>query len=114
MTDTVRFEVREGVGLLTLNRPRQLNALNRAPVGGIGAVLQDPALADCRALILTGEGNRAFAAGADIAEMADLSATEAADCTDGAVVCAVLERRHQPEWGLKLIIGRLLPRQGRR
>jgi enoyl-CoA hydratase len=79
MTDTVRFEIREGVGLLTLNRPRQLNALNRALVGGIGAVLQDPALADCRALILTGEGNRAFAAGADIAEMSDLSATEAAD-----------------------------------
>ena len=41
-------------------------------------------------------------------------ATEAADCTDGAVVCAVLERRNQPEWGLKLIIGRLLVRQGRR
>jgi enoyl-CoA hydratase len=62
--------------LLTLNRPKALNALDRATLlalrEAVDAVAAD---ADVRALVLTGEG-RAFAAGADIAEMRKLSPLE--------------------------------------
>jgi enoyl-CoA hydratase len=61
----------EAVALLTLDRPEALNALSFALVaelGGLLAVLDgDPA---CRAIVITGAGERAFAAGADIRELA--------------------------------------------
>ena len=61
------------VGVLTLNRPAQLNALNDALMDALGKALlvldQDP---DIGAIIITGN-ERAFAAGADIAVMADWS-----------------------------------------
>jgi enoyl-CoA hydratase len=58
-----------GVGVLTLNRPEKLNALSTALLGELGAAL-DAAEADpeVRIVILTGAGEKAFAAGADIAE----------------------------------------------
>jgi enoyl-CoA hydratase len=58
-----------GVGVLTPNRSEKLNALSIAPLGELSAVL-DAAEADpeVRIVILTGAGERAFAAGADIAE----------------------------------------------
>ena len=59
----------KGVGVLTLNRPEKLNALSTALLGELSAALDaaeaDP---DVRVLILTGAGDKAFAAGADIAE----------------------------------------------
>lgn len=59
------------VALVTLDRPKQLNALSYALVGQLGEVLRvldaDPL---CRAIVMTGAGNRAFAAGADIADLA--------------------------------------------
>ncbi len=59
----------KGVGVLTLNRPEKLNALSTALLGEFSAALDaaeaDP---DVRVLILTGAGDKAFAAGADIAE----------------------------------------------
>lgn len=65
------------VATLTLNRPKVLNALNAALFTELNAVLDDfaadPAI---RAVILTGAGEKAFAAGADIAELATLSGLE--------------------------------------
>ncbi len=62
----------EAVAVVTLNRPQQLNALNWQMVGEIATALEeldrDSAI---RCVILTGAGDRAFAAGADIKEMAD-------------------------------------------
>src|SRR5258708_16976470 len=59
------------VGLVTLNRPQALNALNRALIAELGVAFDelesDPAIA---AILLTGS-QKAFAAGADIKEMAD-------------------------------------------
>ncbi len=67
----VLVETRGCVGLLTLNRPKQLNALNDALMDALGAALQafdaDPGI---RCMVLTGS-DKAFAAGADIAAMAD-------------------------------------------
>ena len=59
----------DGVGVLTLHRPEKLNALSTALLHELTATL-DPAEADpeVRVLILTVAGEKAFAAGADIAE----------------------------------------------
>ena len=64
----ILFQVEEsGIALLTVNRPEKLNALSGAVIGELadafGRVASDPAI---RALILTGAGEKAFVAGADI------------------------------------------------
>lgn len=68
---------REGrVAVLRLNRPAQLNALNRALAAElIGAVIELDADASVGCIVITGS-ERAFAAGADIAEMVNMSAEE--------------------------------------
>jgi len=69
MSEPVRLEQRGPVALLTLARPEVLNSLDRATLECLLGHLKSAALApEVRALVLTGEG-RAFAAGADIAEM---------------------------------------------
>lgn len=66
------------VVVLTLNRPSVLNALNSATIDDLGR-----AIAECRqdrsvsAVIITGAGTKAFAAGADIRELASLTAADA-------------------------------------
>lgn len=64
------------IGVVTLNRPRQLNALAKPLMSGVADALEtfdaDPAI---RALVLTG-GPSVFAAGADIKEMSDASSAE--------------------------------------
>ncbi len=75
--ENIRYEQRGSVGLVVLNRPAALNALNEALLRELGALLGELAGSDLRALVLTGEGNRAFAAGADISAMASMSALEA-------------------------------------
>jgi enoyl-CoA hydratase len=68
---------REGpVALVTINRPRVRNALNQALLADLVATLETLDIdSDVRAIVLTGD-ERAFAAGADIAEMADVTAVE--------------------------------------
>ncbi|GAN82121.1 enoyl-CoA hydratase [Acidocella aminolytica 101 = DSM 11237] len=65
------------VGLITLNRPAQMNALNNALMDQLGSALlafdNDP---DVGAIIVTGN-EKAFAAGADISEMADMTCARA-------------------------------------
>ena len=69
MSDLVPCERHEGVALLTLNRPRQLNALNYSMIDRmlslLDAIEDDP---DIKAVVLTGAGNKAFSVGADIKE----------------------------------------------
>jgi enoyl-CoA hydratase len=68
---------RAAVATLTINRPQALNALNREVLGEILDVLHeirsDPSV---RVLIVTGAGERAFVAGADVAAMAKMSTIE--------------------------------------
>ena len=66
---------RDGVATLTVNRPDKLNALNEPTLSELETALESvAAAADIRALIVTGAGERAFIAGADIKELAGLSA----------------------------------------
>lgn len=68
-TPVLLQERRGAVAVLTLNRPEKLNALNYALVDAIVAALDDLEVEDAvRAVILTGAGERAFSAGADITE----------------------------------------------
>lgn len=68
--ETIRCEVRDGVAVVTVQRPQVLNALNRQAVAELGrAFLQlrdDPGVGG---VILTGSGEKAFVAGADIGEI---------------------------------------------
>src|SRR5690349_15564964 len=65
------------IALLTINRPNALNALNRQVVENLAIVLRELRNdRTARVLILTGAGDRAFVAGADIASMAKMMAVE--------------------------------------
>jgi enoyl-CoA hydratase len=67
--ETIAVTAEDGITTVTLNRPAQLNALNRRMIRELDQAL-DEAAADAavRVLVLTGAGERAFAAGADIRE----------------------------------------------
>ncbi len=68
------FEKKEHIGTLTFNRPRVLNALNRQTMDELDAALTDAGNdKDLRVLILTGAGDKAFIAGADINELARMT-----------------------------------------
>ena len=76
-SDNIIIETRGKVGIVRLNRPKALNALNAALIADLGAALTRlEADADIGCLVLTGS-EQAFAAGADIKEMADKSFIEA-------------------------------------
>ena len=69
-----------GIYLLTLNRPRALNALNPATVTEFSAALEQiEADTTARVLLITGAGEKAFVAGADIAAMQPMTAIEGKD-----------------------------------
>ncbi len=69
MSETVRLEISDGIALVTLNRPDKLNALNYELIDRLMALLDGIEVdAAARAVILTGAGDRAFSAGADIPE----------------------------------------------
>lgn len=72
MPDTVLFENRDGIALLTLNRPEKLNALNYATNDRLLDLLEQiEADHEIRAIVLTGAGDRAFSAGGDIHEFTE-------------------------------------------
>lgn len=69
MTDTLLFEERGPVGLITLNRPERRNALDLSTLTALDGLLQQVAgRRDLRALVITGAGDKAFCAGADLKE----------------------------------------------
>jgi enoyl-CoA hydratase len=73
MDDILKLELDGSVATLTLNRPAVLNALNRDLLTVLEETLDAfSGDASLRAVIITGAGERAFAAGADIAELAEL------------------------------------------
>ncbi|MDE2340371.1 MAG: enoyl-CoA hydratase/isomerase family protein, partial [Alphaproteobacteria bacterium] len=75
--ETILVEQRDAVTLITLNRPQALNALNSTVLKElIAAFAAYEADASQRCAVITGSGEKAFAAGADIKEMADKPAAE--------------------------------------
>jgi len=86
------------VATITLNRPDVLNAFNTEHLSALhSAIDQLSADREIRAVILTGAGERAFAAGADIAEMRTKSPSEALEFSlMGHGVCKAIEAAPQP------------------
>ena len=69
MSDTVLLEINDGIALITLNRPDKLNALNYGLIDRLMSLLdQIEVETSARVVVLTGAGERAFSAGADIHE----------------------------------------------
>ena len=89
--ENIRLEHEGAIALLTIDRPKALNALNSKTLQELEAAVQSLG-ADTRALIITGGGEKAFVAGADIAEMASLPASQAREFAAlGHRVFAMLE-----------------------
>lgn len=74
----VKYETKDAVGIITIDRPQALNALNSSVLDDLNAVLDQVDQSVVRVLIITGAGDRSFVAGADIGEMSTLSKEEGA------------------------------------
>lgn len=72
----VLYEQKNDYAIVTINRPKALNALNSAVLKELEAVFQGIDLETVRAVILTGAGEKSFVAGADIGEMSTLTVEE--------------------------------------
>ena len=72
MSEEIYLEKKTGYAIMTINRPKQMNALNTGIVEQIDKLLDeveaDPSI---RCLIITGAGEKSFIAGADIGQMGD-------------------------------------------
>ena len=73
----VQYHLNGQVGILTINRPEALNALNSAVLIELDLVLDQVDLKNTRCLIITGAGEKAFIAGADVAEMSNMDEEQA-------------------------------------
>src|SRR5438067_3073530 len=96
--ENVLYEKKGAIAYVTLNRPKVLNALNKATIAELNEAFKDARDdAAVRGVILTGAGDKAFAAGADIAEMAGDTPAEAEDKTrHGQRLTKVIENLGKP------------------
>ena len=75
---TLLFEKENGIGIVTINRPEALNALNSQAYSELLGLFQEiDNDAEVRAVIITGAGEKSFIAGTDITSMVSLNAAEA-------------------------------------
>ena len=96
--ENLLYEKKGAIAYVTLNRPRVLNALNRQTWKELRTVFED-ALDDpeIRGVILTGAGDKAFIAGADIGELAHVTAVEAEQSSSyGQAVLDLIENLGKP------------------
>jgi enoyl-CoA hydratase len=96
--ETIRVEVEPPLAVVTVNRPDKLNALNARAVDELRAAFlglsTDPGV---RAVLLTGAGEKAFVAGADIRELAALTPQEAKETASrGQALCDLMENLGKP------------------
>ena len=75
--ETIRLEEKDHIAYLTIDQPKVLNALSSRVLTELGQVADQVAQSETiKVLIVTGAGEKAFVAGANIKEMKDLNATE--------------------------------------
>ena len=72
----ITYEAEGQIGIITINRPKALNALNSTVLDELDKTLDGVDLENIRCLILTGTGEKSFVAGADIGEMSSLTKAE--------------------------------------
>jgi enoyl-CoA hydratase/carnithine racemase len=72
--ETLKFELNGGIGLLTLNRPERLNAINAVMLEELNSFWKEMLTRyDCRVIVMIGSGDRGFCSGLDLKEAANLS-----------------------------------------
>ena len=91
-------EVNNGVLLVTINRPESLNALNTDTIDELGRMIQYVNdTAEVKGVIITGSGEKAFVAGADIKEIAELNEMNARKFSEkGQEILAMIENCEKP------------------
>jgi len=94
----VIYEKSEGIATITLNRPDALNAFNKEVVDEVLQALEDAKNDDVvRVVVLTGAGEKAFSAGADIKAMKGMNALKARELSlMGEKLCITLENLEKP------------------
>ncbi len=96
--DYILVEITDGIGWLKINRPDSLNALNSEVVESLKSALRDLEQdAAVKVVVITGAGEKAFVAGGDIKEMADMTSLAArAYARKGQEIIAYIEKMHKP------------------
>jgi enoyl-CoA hydratase len=94
----LKLDVADGIATITVNRPDKLNALNRETIEELGrAVAEVAARDDVRGAIVTGAGEKAFVAGADIAELAKMGPVDGVETSRlGQRVFRAIETSRKP------------------
>ena len=78
--EQIAYEKKDRVAIITINRPKMMNALNTSVASEMRQALADAEDdGGIRVIVITGAGDRAFCAGADIGELAPLSGVQARD-----------------------------------
>lgn len=92
------YEKSEGIATITLNRPEALNAFSKEVVAEVLEALEDARRDEnVRVVVLTGAGEKAFSAGADIKAMIGMTALKARDLSlMGEKLCCTLENLEKP------------------
>ncbi len=100
--ENILLEIDDRIATITINRPKSLNALNPATMAELGEALESlAARQDVGVVLLTGAGEKAFVAGADIAAMSRFNALQALDFSvHGHRVLELIERLPQPVIGV--------------
>ena len=98
MLENLLYEKKGAIAYVTLNRPKVLNALNQRTWENLRTAFEDARDdAEVRGVILTGTGDKAFIAGADISELAQVTAVEAEKSSSyGQEVLNLIENLGKP------------------
>lgn len=97
--ENVQLTVADGIATLVINRPKQLNALNKQTLSEISEAFESMRENDAvKVVVMTGSGEKAFVAGADIKEFADFSGVEGSELakTGHLTVFNVIEEFSKP------------------
>jgi len=96
--ENILYEKREGTATITINRPEVLNALNEETILEILSRLEDAERDETiRVIVITGAGDRAFSAGADIKMIKDMDSSKARDVSRlGHKLCDKIEKLGKP------------------
>jgi len=96
--ENVLYEKRGSIAHITISRPKVMNALNRATIAELRVAFEDARDDSAvRGVILTGAGDKAFAAGADIGEVVNETALQAEESTrTGQAVTSLIENLGKP------------------
>ncbi len=96
--ELVLFQVEEGTGIIIINRPKALNALNPEVLKALENALEKAERDEkVKVILITGAGDKAFVAGADIAEMSKMSPSQAREFSKlGQRVFRKIEQMEKP------------------